>query len=430
MSRQIKNLRDVVEWGLCVGCGACASACPQGGVRLRDLPGEGIRPYFDETVCRACPDPRECLGCCPGWQVDADLLGGNRRRATRCEREFGPALEIWEGHASDPEIRFEGSSGALLTALALYCLEREGMEFALHTGAQPDKPWLNQTVQSRGRAELLARAGSRYAPASPCDGLGLIEQSPRPCVFIGKPCDTAAAAQRAAQRPALREKLGLIMAFFCAGTPSTRGTLNLLDSLEVGPDEVQTLRYRGEGWPGRFKVTRKEGGGDRSLSYEDSWDRLNRHRPFRCHLCPDGLGRVADLACGDAWNRHAGDDNPGCSIVLVRTAKGQEILRRALSAGYVTLRPLAPEEVLGAQRNLLERRRQLFGRLLAMRLLGVPAPRFKGFSLARSWLGQPPPVMARTVLGTWRRILARGLRKRRPQDDMRNAECGMENKQA
>jgi coenzyme F420 hydrogenase subunit beta len=218
----------------------------------------------------------------------------------------------------------------------------------------------------------------------------------------------------ARQRPALGEKLGLILTFFCAGTPNTQGTLNLLETLEVEPDEVQTLRYRGEGWPGRFSVVPKTGGAVRGFSYEDSWDHLNHYRPFRCHLCPDGLGRLADIACGDAWHRYAGDGDPGRSIVLVRTAKGQEILRRAVAAGYVELRPLAPSAVLEAQRNLLERRRLIFGRLLGMRLLGVPTPRFKGFSLLRSWLRLSPAMMVRTVAGTMRRLLARRLWRRRP----------------
>lgn len=413
--RRIRTLRDVVEWGLCIGCGACVSACPHQAISLVNIESDGIRPVFATQACLDCDCHEKVLEVCPGYQIDAGLLAAVPAQPTEVEHEFGPALEVWEGYATDAEIRHRGSSGAILTALSLYCLEREEMEFVLHTGARAELPWLNETVRSRTREDLLARAGSRYAPASPCDSLKLIEQSTRPCVFIGKPCDAAAAAALAKQRPQLDKNLGLILAFFCAGTPSTRGTLNLLGSLEAKPDEVETLRYRGEGWPGRFKVTGKTGGWNRDLSYEDSWDFLNRFRPFRCHLCPDGLGRVADIACGDAWSGYTGNGDPGRSIILVRTAKGREILRKAVSAGYVELRPLDPREVLKAQSNLLERRRQLFGRLAAMKMLGIPIPRFSGFSLLRSWLRQPARVKLRTVLGTLRRLVTRGLWRRRPQ---------------
>lgn len=429
--RRIRTLRDVVDWGLCIGCGACAAACPRQAISLVNIPEEGIRPVIAPQACLDCECRDKVLEICPGYQVDAGLLAETPARKSEIEREIGPALEVWEGHAADPEPRHQGSSGAILTALALYCLEREGMEFVLHTGGRAEPPWLNETVRSRTRRELLERAGSRYAPASPCEGLGLVEQSPRPCVFIGKPCDAAAAAKLAKQRPELNKNLGLILTFFCAGTPSTQGTLKLLEALEAKPDEVDTLRYRGEGWPGSFKVVGKGGRWERDVSYEDSWDFLNRFRPFRCHLCPDGLGRVADLACGDAWSRYAGDGDPGRSIILVRTAKGREILAKAISAGYVTATPLEPREVLKAQHNLLERRRQLFGRLLAMKVLGVPTPRFKGFSLARSWLRLPLRLKLRTVLGTLRRVLTRGLWHRRSAEGgagsaEKKEECSVE----
>ena len=56
---------------------------------------------------------------------------------------------------------------------------------------------------SRTRAELLAATGSRYAPASPCDGLKMIEDAPGPCVFIGKPCDVEGLRLSQAARPTL-----------------------------------------------------------------------------------------------------------------------------------------------------------------------------------------------------------------------------------
>lgn len=302
----------------------------------------------------------------------------------------------------------------MLSALALYCLECEDMEFVLHTGVDEAKPWANRTVQSRNRSEILARTGSRYAPASPCDGLGLIEKSPRPCVFVGKPCDTAAVTMLRNQRPDLDRKLGLVLTFFCAGTPSTQGTLDLLKRLDVPLQEVTSVRYRGEGWPGEFKVRSQNEAPGKSLSYAESWGRLTGYRPLRCHLCPDGLGRVADISCGDAWERLDNGWDAGRSIVVVRTEIGQEILHRAMAAKYVELEPVGPAAVLAAQPNQIARHRELLSRLLGMRLLFVPVPRFVGFSLFNTWSELPFLRKVRTILGTIRRVALRGLWRRRP----------------
>ena len=410
VARKIKTLQDVVDWGLCTGCGACYYACTKGAISLINVEHVGIRPRFD-SACASCTG---CLSICPGYSVDGDLETGTLPKQTEADREFGPALEIWEGYASDPEIRYRASSGGILSALALYCLEREDMEFVLHTSMDEARPWANKTVQSRTRLDLMIRTGSRYAPASPCDGLRSIEESSRPCVFIGKPCDAAAVAMLRRERPDLDRKLGLVLTFFCAGTPSTKGTLDLLQSLNVAQEETGSVRYRGEGWPGRFKVLSNNGGGEKSFSYTESWGRLSQYRPFRCQLCPDGLGRVADISCGDAWERFNNGQEMGLSIVVVRTKRGQEILRRARAAKYVELTRVGAPAVLAAQPNLLEKRKELFGRLLAMRLLLVPTPKFPGFSLFRSWIKLPFSRKFRTVVGTIRRLALRGLWRRQP----------------
>ena len=404
-------MKDVVDWGLCTGCGACYYACSKEGISLVNIESIGIRPRFDSAVCAGCTD---CLSICPGNSVDGELATGHARNHTHADPAVGPALEVWEGYAGDPEIRYQGSSGGVLSALALYCLECEDMEFVLHTGGDEAKPWANRTVQSRNRIELLARTGSRYAPASPCDGLSLIEKSPRPCVFVGKPCDTAAVTMLRNQRPELDQKLGLVLTFFCAGTPSTQGTLDLLKGLDVPLEELTSVRYRGEGWPGSFKVRCQDGAPGKSLPYAKAWGRLTGYRPLRCHLCPDGLGRVADISCGDAWERLDNAGDAGRSIVVVRTERGREILHKALAAQYVKLEPVGVSAVRAAQPNQIQRHQVLLGRLLAMRLLFAPVPKFVGFSLFNSWSELPYLRKARTMLGTIRRVVLRGLWRRRP----------------
>jgi coenzyme F420 hydrogenase subunit beta len=46
-----------------------------------------------------------------------------------------------------------------------------------------------------------------------------------------------------------------------------------------------------------------------------------------------------------------------------------------------------------------------------MRALGVPAPRFAGFSLFANWLRIPIDHKLRSIVGTARRVLQRGYRQ-------------------
>ena len=128
------------------------------------------------------------------------------------------------------------------------------MYAALHTGADPEYSWKNMTVLSRNREDLLAQTGSRYSPASPCDGLGKVGEAPRACVFIGKPCDVAGLRKAQPLRQGLSEKIGVAIGIFCAGTPSTQGTLELMKRLNVDLEKLEGIWYRGKGWPGMARV--------------------------------------------------------------------------------------------------------------------------------------------------------------------------------
>lgn len=211
--------------------------------------------------------------------------------------------------------------------------------------------------------------GSRYVVSSPCDRLGLIEQSDKPCVFIGKPCDVAAVSMLRKRNPRLDSKLGLVLTFFCAGTPSVKGTLDLLDEFNISLDNISSLKYRGDGWPGGFSVLSNEGNRKKLLGYMDCWHFLQKYRSFRCNLCPDGLGELADISCGDAWHRYSDDEEDvGRSLIIARSKHGKRILERAASAGYLKCIDASPSDVIRAQ-GFVGRRKEIFGRQLAMKLL-------------------------------------------------------------
>lgn len=121
----------------------------------------------------------------------------------------------------------------------------------LHIGADDKTPWKNRTYLSKRQEELVSSTGSRYSPASPCGGLEKIENSDVPCVFVGKPCDVTGLRMAQAINPEIDNKTSLAIGFFCAGTPSTMGTLDLFRNHNVDPNAISEFRYRV--WVGRVK---------------------------------------------------------------------------------------------------------------------------------------------------------------------------------
>ena len=412
------DLKQVVDYQLCCGCGLCAYLYPE-KIRMADAPAFGRRPKFTEEPAESNTSSF-ALGLCPGVSLSHTTETFFKQgRIESLADHWGPVLEVWEGYATDPEIRFKGSSGGALTAISLFCLEREDMHGVLHTTADDQRPYLNKTIMSRSRTSLLAAAGSRYSPASPCEGLQEIEHAPAPCVFIGKPCDVVAVQRVRKHRHALHAKVGLTMACFCAGTPSTNGTLAMLRQMGVDSlDELVALRYRGCGWPGNTRAEKQTAFGTTSteLTYEQSWgDILQKHRQWRCYICPDHTGEFADIATGDPWHREIAENEQGRSLIVARTRTGQEIVERAIAAGFLTAEKVEPETLPASQPNLLKTRAMLWGRLAALKLCNAPCPSYTGFALMESWQKKLNfTEKIKSLLGTIKRIHKKELKKKHP----------------
>ena len=372
--------------------------------------GAGRRP-----VVLAGADTSAALRCCPGAElehpedhpigVDADLLDG-----------WGPVLEVWEGHATDRELRYSGSSGGVISALGLHGVMDAQAGGVIHIRQRDDIPLLNETVLSSDREGLLRGSGSRYAPASPCDSLDLAVQSEQPVVFIGKPCDVAATRGAERHTDELRGKIAVTIALFCAGAPSTAGTLEMLDTMNVDDvTKIDEIRYRGNGWPGEAAVQMDDGESHR-LSYAESWGRiLQKHRPWRCRLCIDHTGEFADIAVGDPWYREIEPGEPGSSLVVVRTERGQRFIADAIAAGHVELRRVDHAVLPASQPNLLGTRGAVWGRIATSRLLGVPVPRYRRMPSFTHWIHELTLAeKVSSIGGTAKRILQRRLHRRRP----------------
>lgn len=412
IGRRARSIIEVAERHLCTGCGVCAYLQPN-EIQMVDTLEQGRRPLVLIDINGRPADTKPGLRACPGAHI-VQRVDMPSQHMSELGDIWGPVIEMWEGWATDPEIRYQGSSGGAATALALHCLEDRGMHGVLHTVPRTDVPFLNRTVLSTSRSGLIAGAGSRYAPASPCERLDLIEKAAAECVFVGKPCDVAGAVEATLQRPQLADRLGLMIAVFCGGTSTTAGTLAAIRAAGMDPEDVTEVRYRGRGWPGLFSVTSRSGV-TRGLTYEQSWGAvLQKHRQWRCMICPDHTGEFADVSIGDPWYRPIEPGEAGRSLILVRTERGRAAVRSAIAAGHLQLEPVTAEVLPLSQPNLVTIRGAVWGRVTAMAALGLPTPKFHGVPTFSTWRTLPPAEKVRSLLGTVRRIIARKLFRRDP----------------
>lgn len=394
-----QEIADVLGRRACSGCGLCTHLDP--ALRM-ELDAEGFARPRLVGASRAVPDAAAVFRrSCPGVVVRApDAAPGAARDAL-----LGAHVGAWRAWAADAELRHAGSSGGALTALHAWLVASGRAARVTGAAADAAEPRRTVPVTIVSRTDALRAAGSRYAPVAALDTPDVLRPGSAVCA---KPCEVSALRQAAADL--VPGEPPLLLSFFCAGTPSQRATDELLRQLGVQADEpVTALRYRGLGWPGRFRA--RAGGREVSADYEESWGSvLGPTTQWRCKVCADGVGEAADVVSADAWeaDEHGYPsfaDGDGTSALIARTARGRRAVLDAAAAGVLELAPLDMRALAAAQPLQTQRRRFLRARLWGSALAGRRPPRYPGFQLLALTLASPRTGL-RVLRGTFRRVRA------------------------
>jgi coenzyme F420 hydrogenase subunit beta len=253
--------------------------------------------------------------------------------------------------ASDPEVRFEGSTGGVLSALASYMLASGRVGFILHAKASTSEPTFGERHLSFSHADVMDAAGSRYGPTAPLIDIRDILDRGRPFAFIGKPCDIAALRNYARHDARVDDLVKYWLTPVCGGYMPPPAMDSFLRGIDIEPREVTGFRYRGRGCPGPTRIETADR--TEEFHYLDFWgeDASQWSLPFRCKICPDGIGEAADIAAADSWpggspTREGSIGDPGTNAIVVRTASGLELLEAAVRDGALTLEyDVTPDEM-------------------------------------------------------------------------------------
>ncbi len=369
-----QSIRDVVESGLCIGCGLCQALAPdrwrmtmtvEG--RLRPAPLKPANPGADAEILRACP----------GAFVEASAGG------TKSDMVWGSYTHMAEAWAGDPDTRFRAATGGVLTALGAHLLRSGKAKFILHCAADPERPMRSKWMFSETPSQVVARAGSRYGPSDTLSGLEAALERQQPFGIIAKPCDATAVRARAKDDPRIDQHLVALLVMVCGGASDLGKSQALLDEYGLTEDELTVFRYRGFGNPGRTRLETKDGRAFEK-TYQELWEDESGWRiQTRCKLCPDAIGEAADIAAADIWpgGTPTGED-AGLNGVIVRNDRGQALFDQAVAAGdLVPGKDHGPRDYDDFQPHQVAKKRSLAARLRGLAAAGHPVYRHAGLRL-------------------------------------------------
>lgn len=352
----------------CVGCGLCTAA--KKAHVTEDKNGFYHPEHGDEKwLAKICP------------------AGGKQQEMMDFKNIWGRSQLVCYGWSSDADVRKVASSGGVLTEIASWLLENGKVDGIVHTCADPSDSTKTVSCISITRKQLISRSGSRYAISHPLEVLDSLDKMKR-YAFVGKPCDVVALQNFMAIQPEWKDIIIYTLSFFCAGLPSKAAQEKLLTHLGCTKSELQSLRYRGEGWPG-YTVAVESSGKDHRTDYATAWGQiLGREIMKMCRFCLDGIGESADIACGDAWYLTP-DKKPdfteaeGRNVIFARSEKGKELLENVVTNGKICVESANVDELKYIQAYQYERRAGMLDKLGAMRLFFKTIPKYSNHKISQ-----------------------------------------------
>jgi coenzyme F420 hydrogenase subunit beta len=372
------NLSDIIEQGLCLGCGTCAGICPTEAIKMNMSEGLFL-PHIDQEKCNNC---QLCVHSCPGHAMDFKT---QRSRIFGKEPEskmIGNYSNCYVGHSTSELIRYDSTSGGMISQLLIFALENDLIDGAVVTRMRKNNPLRPESFIARTADEVIEASKSKYCPVATNVCLKQILKEKGRYAVVGLPCHIHGIRKAETIFKTLDKRIVLHLGLLCSHEVDFAGTYFLLKKLHLQTADVNKIDYRGRGWPGSMSIESKNASRiDLPLvgSWQAYWSVFSSFffTPMRCTLCPDQAAELADISFGDAWLPELKYDKDGASIIVSRTSEGEFLLNKAREAKVISIQRVGIEKVKQSQFvNLKFKKDDLPDRLHFMKLIGKKAPTF------------------------------------------------------
>jgi len=318
-------MAEVIRKNLCVGCGACEAVCPVNSIQLV----EGTPKLVG--MCIACG---MCYNNCPRSEFEIEDLEMQvfGRARNEEEAEIGVLSACYAVRAKDGEILERCQDGGAVTAILSNFLD-DGGECAVVAGLEKEKVWVPTPMVALSKEELALGAGTKYTPSPTLVGLAsaVSEYGKGKVAVVGTPCQMRALRRIETGEYSdakIREATDLAVGLFCMETFNYNSLMAFLEKEGVDASKVTKFDIK----KGKFIAYR-----DDEAVYSVKLSKLKEQVRPCCHICDDFASEFADISVGNVGSPD------GWSTVVVRTERGEEILKSAEKGGFVEVKPL--EEV-------------------------------------------------------------------------------------
>ena len=364
---------EVVNAGLCTHCGTCVGLSG-GTLQMRSTLAGPIPVAASGNRVRLDPIAHEV---CPGKGIQYPAAYRALFGAYPQNWLIGPYRQVFVGYSRVPEVRRRGASGGVITQTLIHLLETGQIDGAVVLCQGQPKPWQAEPVIAQSVEEIVAASQSVYVPAPVNTILGEMEIFDGRLAYVGLPDQVASLRQLQKLGHRGASKVDYVLGPY-VGTSMYFGAIeSYLRSNGINDlNQVVELRYREGEWPGYLQVRTRSGEVFRAEKFY-----YNYLIPFYITqsslLAVDFTNELTDISVGDAWYPRYEQQGGGFSVVVARSAQGEDILAFMRREGLLALDEITLDEALAMHGHMFDfKKRGTFIRLGWREAMGKRVPHY------------------------------------------------------
>lgn len=338
---------EIVENGLCSGCGVCVVMTERCLKMVFNQYGQLIP---EVSNCKDCGD---CLSVCPFAQ---------NRIKNSLVSPLGNYIRNYVGYSNIEEERIKGASGGLATRVLRVLLERKIVDGVIVVGSSKKNDRFFEPVIVKNSKELANYAGSKYYPVEFSSVLKLLKKEVGQYAIVGLPCVVDALRLVQQKNSFIGKKIKYLLGLVCGHNKNKNYTSFLIRLTGTREKDVKTVQFRckeniNKAGNYGFKGILKNGKNTKQLNFSDSLvSKLWCNHFFStgaCFYCEDLFAKYADISFMDAWLKPYMDDSKGTSIITIRNEELKNMIGEEIRSGNISLDVISEEDVIKSQKGAL-----------------------------------------------------------------------------
>lgn len=359
--KQNDTINEVLNNGLCIGCGTCAFATN------REMRETNIG-FFEPDLPDDWANSQELATLCPFSNqskneddISSELYGNDFKR----DPFVGKYIALFTGHSHKTrQLYGEATSGGMITWVLHELISSGYVDYAIHAKEfRDDSEFAFKFSITDGQLDDLAQK-SKYYPTEMSDVLKSVMAIDGNAVFVGLPCQVKAIRLLQKRDPRLKEKVKICIGLVCGHLKSKRyadylaaacsGQMNIpfksIDFRHRKPTaDVADYDVRVETEKKVFLKSTKK-------IYASDWQ-YNLFRNSACDYCDDVFAETADLAVGDVWLDRYRKKEHAHSLLVIRSQYILDLLHKGVARKNIEIEDISAQDVSLAQAGGLRDRR-------------------------------------------------------------------------